>query len=104
MTAAEEADEVVAAEVAAIEFQYFDGVEWRYEWDTEVEGALPVAIQIIMMLESPTAASLTGSAADVAAQADLDGANLNYYRLLVPVATGTAVEAAEDDSLEAAGV
>ena len=25
--------EVVAAEVASIEFQYFDGIEWRYEWE-----------------------------------------------------------------------
>jgi hypothetical protein len=101
--------EVVAAEVASIEFQYFDGSEWRYEWDTEVEGTLPVAIQIIMLLEAPSTKSLTNqSLATNQLQSDssteLDPSALHYYRLLVPVATGQAAEAEEDTSLEAAGI
>lgn len=101
--------EVVAAEVASIEFQYFDGVEWRYEWDSEVEGALPVAIQIIMMLEAPSTQSLTAQSlatnqSQTGAPTELNPSALHYYRLLVPVATGQAAEAEADTSLEAAGI
>ncbi|MCA9144166.1 MAG: prepilin-type N-terminal cleavage/methylation domain-containing protein [Planctomycetaceae bacterium] len=105
LAAADSAGEVVAAEVASIEFQYFDGIEWRYEWDTEVEGSLPVAIQIIMLLEAPSMQRLTVDQASVGTSTDLDPSALHYYRLLVPVATGQAVETAEEDtSLEAAGI
>lgn len=38
----------LAPEVAAIEFQYFDGVEWLTEWDSEAMGGPPVAVSIIM--------------------------------------------------------
>ena len=96
--------EVLAAEVASIEFQYFNGIEWRYEWDTEVEGSLPVAIQIIMLLEAPSMQGLTTDQAPIGTSTDLELSNLHYYRLLVPVATGQAPAAAEDTSLEAAGL
>ncbi len=96
--------EVVAAEVASIEFQYFDGAEWRYEWDTDVEGALPVAIQIVMLLEAPSTEKLTAGQSQIGTSTDLEASNLHYYRLLVPVATGQAASGEEDVSLEAAGI
>jgi hypothetical protein len=100
----DDAGEVLAAEVASIEFQYFDGIEWRYEWDTEVEGSLPVAIQIIMLLEAPSMESLTTDQPPIGTATDLELGNLHYYRLLVPVATGQAPAEEEDISLEAAGI
>ncbi|MDA1051624.1 MAG: hypothetical protein O3C40_14240 [Planctomycetota bacterium] len=96
--------EVVAAEVASIEFQYFDGIEWRYEWDTGVEGTLPVAIQIVMLLEAPSMKALTADPSQIGTSTDLQPSNLHYYRLLVPVATGQATAEEEDTSLEAAGI
>jgi len=96
--------EVVAAEVASIEFQYFDGVGWRYEWDTEVEGSLPVAIQIVMLLEAPAMEAVTADQAQIGTSTDLQPSNLHYYRLLVPVATGQAASEEADTSLEAAGI
>lgn len=105
LAATDSVGEVVAAEVASIEFQYFDGIEWRYEWDTEVEGSLPVAIQIIMLLEAPSMQNLTADQAAVGTPTELDPSALHYYRLLVPVATGQATDEAEEDiSLEAAGI
>ena len=109
LAGADTVGEVVAAEVASIEFQYFDGTEWRYEWDTEVEGALPVAIQIIMLLEAPSMQSLstvqpTAIQSTAGTSTVSASSGLHYYRLLVPVATGQASEQAEDTSLEAAGI
>jgi len=94
--------EVIAPEVVSIEFQYFDGLEWRLEWDTELEGALPVAIQIVLLMESPTGAAVSQDQ-PVARTPELDLTNLRYYRLLVPVATGQEAQT-EDTSLEAAGL
>ncbi|MEX0818155.1 MAG: prepilin-type N-terminal cleavage/methylation domain-containing protein [Pirellulaceae bacterium] len=104
LAATDDVGEVVAAEVASIEFQYFDGIEWRYEWDTEVEGTLPVAIQIVMLLEAPSAGGQNADPLAIGTSTDLEPSGLHYYRLLVPVATGQATEAAEDLSLEAAGI
>ncbi|MBC8350421.1 MAG: prepilin-type N-terminal cleavage/methylation domain-containing protein [Planctomycetes bacterium] len=104
ISGSDDVGEVVAAEVASIEFQYFDGVEWRYEWDTEVEGSLPLAIQIIMLLEAPSMGNQTVAASQVGTPSELDSSGLHYYRLLVPVATGQAAETEEDISLEAAGI
>jgi hypothetical protein len=103
MSGTDDVGEVVAAEVASIEFQYFDGIEWRYEWDTEVEGTLPLAIQIIMLLEAPSMDNLTADASQIGTSTNLEPSALHYYRLLVPVATGQAAEE-EDTSLEAAGI
>jgi hypothetical protein len=87
ITAAESAGEVIATEVVSIEFQYFDGAEWRLEWDTELEGQLPVAIEILLFMQPPT----SPGPPDLLTEAnESDAADLTYYRLLVPVATGEA--------------
>ncbi len=38
--------DVIAPEVTAIEFAYFDGLEWTTEWDSEEMGGLPLAVRI----------------------------------------------------------
>ena len=42
--------ELLATEVTALEFLYFDGAEWLTEWDSSALGALPRAIQINMVV------------------------------------------------------
>lgn len=39
---------VLAPEVTAIRFQYFDGADWRADWDSDLLGGLPRAIEIVM--------------------------------------------------------
>lgn len=38
--------EMLAPEVAALEFMYFDGMEWWDSWDSAARGTLPVAVRI----------------------------------------------------------
>ena len=38
--------DVIAPEVVTIEFQYFDGIEWYSEWDSEANSGVPVAIDV----------------------------------------------------------
>jgi hypothetical protein len=74
--------DLLATEVARIEFQYFDGIEWRTEWDTEYEEGLPLAIQVLLYV---------GSGTDVQSlDDDSDSASTRYYRLVVDLPTGKA--------------
>jgi prepilin-type N-terminal cleavage/methylation domain-containing protein len=45
-------DELLAPEVVAIEFRYFDGYEWLSEWDSDSYQAMPLAIEVLLTLES----------------------------------------------------
>ena len=42
--------DVIAPEVMEIEFQYWDGLQWLLEWDSEVNKGLPVAVEIRLYL------------------------------------------------------
>lgn len=42
--------DVFAPEVVAIEFAYFDGLQWTFEWDTEVRGGIPLAVEITLVI------------------------------------------------------
>ena len=45
-------DELLAPEVIAIEFRYFDGYEWLPQWDSDSYQALPLAIEVLLTLKS----------------------------------------------------
>jgi hypothetical protein len=47
--------ELIAPEVVALDFAYYDGTQWVYEWDSSVQG-LPWLVQINLALQSPTVA------------------------------------------------
>jgi type II secretory pathway pseudopilin PulG len=70
--------ELLAAEVTAIEFRYFDGVQYLYEWDTSLTTALPLAVEINLWLRSPV------SGRDVGARDQTS----TLYRMVVAIPTG----------------
>lgn len=74
--------DLLAPEVVGIEFQYFDGVEWLMEWDTEYQEALPMAIQIVLMVTT-----MDPNQAETADVLEVESAT-RYYRLVVNVPGG----------------
>ncbi len=47
--------ELLAAEIVAVEFSYFDGLQWQTFWNSDDRQALPVAIQVKLTLgDRPT--------------------------------------------------
>lgn len=78
-------------EVAALEFRYFDGSQWLYDWDSSVYDALPQAVEITLVLRSaaandPLAALDPLTAMSPAAPATSLATGLpddRYYRLVV---------------------
>jgi hypothetical protein len=103
---------IVAPEVVGLEFRYFDGTEWFFEWDTQLEGGLPIAVEIAIWVQSPDAATKQEDRADRRLTEPFENESLEtespnppgsrVYRLLVDLPAGRpttdedAAEAAED--------
>lgn len=93
LTGMQQTGDVIAPEVVGLEMSYFDGYEWRLEWDSEVEGTLPMAIQIVLVMKPPADPTTAG---DVM----LDESTLNYYRLVVRIPTGRPVEEEVEEEVD----
>jgi hypothetical protein len=48
------AAEVLATEVVAVQFAYFDGTTWLSEWDSQSMQSLPLAIEILLTIATRT--------------------------------------------------
>jgi hypothetical protein len=49
--------ELLAPEIAAIEFAYWDGVTWQIEWSSDEYGELPLAVQVQLTMLDPVVAA-----------------------------------------------
>jgi hypothetical protein len=54
-------EKLLAAEVTAIEFRYYDGTQWVSFWDTQEAGGLPLAVEVAIALTSASAHDLQRS-------------------------------------------
>jgi hypothetical protein len=66
--------EILAPEVDAIKFTYFDGFRWRYDWDSNVLGGMPKAIEVLVELRPMPGRSIGGRSSAP-----------NVYRLLIAI-------------------
>ena len=48
----QKSDQLLAPEVVAIEFRYFDGYEWLSGWDSDSYQSLPLAVEVLLTLKS----------------------------------------------------
>ncbi|MGB0740658.1 MAG: type II secretion system protein GspJ [Planctomycetaceae bacterium] len=53
------ASRLLAPEVTALQFRYFDGIDWMEEWDSTELNALPRAIEVVVRLRN------TGDSGDI---------------------------------------
>jgi hypothetical protein len=94
-------EELLAPEVAALEFRYFDGYEWFDEWDSTAAQNVPVAVEISLAIAAPTVDRSTATLVDLATLAADPGYRI--YRLLVHLpAAKTLAEQEADAAAEAA--
>jgi hypothetical protein len=94
--------EPIAPEVAAIEFQYYDGTGWYEEWDSAARGGLPVAVEIAIGIIPARRRTDTQSASlrtTIPASLTENGEWLIYRRVVyLPVAQPTTLEGASTTS------
>ncbi len=57
----QQAGEIIAPEIVGIEFQYFDGLEWLYEWDSAESQGLPMAVRVTIVVAMSEAAELSSA-------------------------------------------
>ena len=83
--------ELIASEVLAIGFEYFDGTIWQIMWNSDDMGAMPKSIRITLTMSNP------GASADVASLAagSDSGSRVFTHVVLLPVGLNT-VPAAEE--------
>lgn len=78
----------IAPEVTDLEFSYFDGTQWNQQWDTSQQGALPMAVQIVISI----ARTASGSGLLPAGLSPLGGNSsdnsVRTYWLKVPLPAG----------------
>ncbi len=91
--------DVFAPEVAAIEFAYFDGLQWMLEWDSELQGGIPLAIEITLVIMPSDQREEEMSMTDQYLAASQTNPE-NIYRLVVHLPNSSAEELAEAASLE----
>ena len=79
--------DLLATEVVGLEFQYFDGLEWRTDWDTEYNQGLPLAIQVVLYM-----AGGEGESEELTSIDAISGGQTSaqYYRLVVDIPSGAA--------------
>lgn len=82
--------ELLAPEVTAIEFSYWDGVTWQIEWNSDSTGELPLAIKIEMTMIDPLV--------EASAQEP------RLFSHVVKLPMGKLVEEEEDEELSGAGI
>lgn len=101
--------ELIAPEVAYVEFSYYDGSQWVSEWDTQQMGGVPMAVEINLFLGTQEQANSQALNAGRRRTADADATNVSpsisydpdhWYRLVVnlPSADADALTSASSDS------
>ncbi len=56
----QDAAKMMAPEIMSIEFRYFDGLEWLYDWDTSLYEALPMAVEVVLTISDAPNANAGG--------------------------------------------
>lgn len=101
MTSLDLTGDILAPEVLAIEFSYFDGFLWQPQWNSDEMGALPIAVQIRLTIGPPgsTAADfatggqpLSGGALGDTAEG---GGEVRQFQQIVRLPMGRIVEEEE---------
>jgi type II secretory pathway pseudopilin PulG len=75
--------ELLATEVAAVEFSYFDGQQWRMQWDSNAIGSLPLAVKISLLIDPRTPAEI--EAAGTTLDASAESSQFRRYEQVVRI-------------------
>lgn len=107
MQGLQQAAEVIAPEITSIEFQYFDGTQWLYEWDSAEQQGLPVAVKITVLLMPDAAANTPpGSSSLNATSSQIQPDQMYSLTVRLPTARPVATDstAGSSSGLEAVGL
>ncbi len=95
--------EPLAPEVVAVEFAYFDGLEWLDYWDSQELGGLPWAVQITLLVAPSTNPSGAAVPLNASQTTSADGQPLLQYQHVVylPAARAAMAQSGAGGSADA---
>jgi type II secretory pathway pseudopilin PulG len=96
--------DLLAPEVVAVEFAYFDGVDWLTEWDSSTQ-SLPWLVEITLAMQSESASHTTPFSPGVSISrlpyADRKAYGIEVYQLIVAI-PGAQLHVADTTSADQA--
>ncbi len=97
--------DLLAPEIVAIEFSYWDGVTWQLEWSSDVYGELPLAVQVRLTMADERAID---QASEVVVPAPttsiIDPSALRTFTHIVRIPLARPIEETSEDDLAGAGI
>jgi hypothetical protein len=82
----------IAPEVASLEFSYFDGVQWRSDWDSQELGGRPVAVRIVLALAPPGSIDVEEPQLGTTMAGQTNAGEVQFYTLLVRLPAAEKLE------------
>ena len=92
--------DLLAPEVKAIEFSYWDGLTWQLEWSSDEFGELPLAVQVTIYMVDPALAATE----DEDTLSSLGPESMRSFTHIVRLPMAVPIETAEEDDLSEAGL
>jgi prepilin-type N-terminal cleavage/methylation domain-containing protein len=94
--------ELLAPEVVAIEFSYWDGVTWQLQWSSDEYGELPLAVQVRLTMGNERMSE--EEAALAATAAVTDPSQLRTFHHIVRLPLAKPIDETEEEDLSGAGI
>ena len=82
--------QLVAPEIAEIRFSYFDGEDWRAEWNSADDNGFPLAVRIELVIDPQRAVETTGYQ-----YSGFDRENMERFSLTVHLPLAEIIQVAE---------
>lgn len=92
--------DLLAPEVKAIEFSYWDGLTWQLEWSSDEFGELPLAVQVTLYMVDPALAATE----DEDTLSSLGPESMRSFTHIVRLPMAVPIETEEEDDLSEAGL
>lgn len=94
--------DLLAPEIVAVEFSYWDGTAWQIEWSSDDYGELPLAVSVMLtMRDQPLSEEESGSlgSSEVA-----DPSQIRVFTHIVRLPLARIIELEEEEDLSGAGI
>ena len=94
--------QLLAPEVVAIEFSYWDGVTWQLQWSSDEYGELPLAVQVRLTMRDDRMSAEESALSVTATTTDLS--QLRTFSHIVRLPLARPIEESEEEDLSGAGL
>lgn len=94
--------ELLAPEVVAIEFAYWDGIMWQTQWSSDEYGELPLAVQVRLSTRDEFRGSTTEETSLAAAVTDPSAIRTFTHIVRLPLAR--PIDESEEEALSGTGI